>query len=769
MMLTAPMAAAQQNGVGIGIVNGCMDDLFLGNLGCTANDVRVSGVADVTGDGIVDEDDITFAPLCDAGAWNAGDDCSSDPNICLDGNLNSQPGLCGDRCAFAGDTTQFAATFIVELSAQERYDIGLYFSTDGDDSDGDGIADGDGALFGECWIGTLPESGTFTRPGEVGDVPFVDLDTTCTGKNCPQPDDLCGDIDDDSNPIFYDTSALDFDPNPAITQWVRATCVDTDSPPDGKLNLPSCTSWRQSGANELCVSPLEAFPGSPSKCNCDPGFQVPILIPAELDVVKTANPTSINEPSAEVIFNISVTNTGADPNNDVTLNSLTDDIYGDITKDQTSGNTLIISTGCSVPQILTGNGGTYTCSFRALVSGNGGDSVTDTVTAVGVDENFNGLSGTDDATVTINDLQPAISVDKDADYTAVVEGSQTLVTFTVTVNNDSPGDALTITSLTDSVYGDLSGKGNCSVPQTIPLGGGPYTCSFTAVVDGQAVQDVTNVVTAVGQDDEGNQVSATDDHTIMILDSPATITLTKTADPISVNENELGNDVEFTLVVANTSDVDVLTITSLEDERPSPGGLVTDLDGVCLDAQDQTLIGQTIQPGGSLSCTFTETLYGEGGTSEIDKATVKALDDDIPSPNELTFSDTATVTFVDVPPAASLSKTATMVVATFDVVVTNDSSAEALTLDALSDDQFCDITQVHAADFPQVGCGEVVATTCGVGGSIAVGGSYTCSFDGKINAADLDVNGDHTDTVTGTVSDNDGGNVTPSDSATVSF
>jgi hypothetical protein len=61
-LVVGSSAATAQDGTGDTVINGCMDDLFDGNLGCTANDVRISGVADVTGDDIVDEADITFAP-----------------------------------------------------------------------------------------------------------------------------------------------------------------------------------------------------------------------------------------------------------------------------------------------------------------------------------------------------------------------------------------------------------------------------------------------------------------------------------------------------------------------------------------------------------------------------------------------------------------------------------------------------------------------------------------------------------------------------------
>ena len=712
--------ASAQDGTGDTVINGCMDDLFDGNLGCTANDVRISGVADVTGDDIVDEDDITFAPFCDAGADNAGADCSADPNVCLSGGV-AAPDLCGDRCAFPGDTTSFAATFIVELSAQERYDIGLYFAIDGDDTDGDGQLDGDGALFGECSVSTLPEVGSFTRPdGSTGD--FVDLDTTCKGGGCPQPEDLCGDIDNANNPIFYDLSST--------SNFVTTECIDPDQ--NGKLNLPSCTSWRQSGANEVCLDPSDAFPGSPSKCNCDPEFEVPINVPpAELKVVKTATPTTVDEPGDTVQFDVAVTNTGIDPNNNVTLDSLSDDPYGDIT--QVQGD--ILSTTCSVPQTIT-PGGTYTCSFNATVSGNGGESQTDVVTGSGEDDNGNPVSGEDDATVDIVDVLPAISVTKSASPDTVTEpGGQ--VTFSVVVSNDSTADALTLTSLVDNIHGDLDGQGDCSVGGTIALGGS-YSCSFTAFVGGEAFTSETDTVTADGVDDEGNTVSDSDSATVTILDDVAMIQLIKTANPTTVNEP--GDDVSYTFDVTNLSSVDSVTINSLTDT------IYGDLDG-----QGNCSVPQLLAPGGSYSCSILVALAGNAGDTILNVATASGVDDD---GQPVMDSDDATVNVLDVAPAASLTKDVSQMVVTYDVEVTNDSAAEALTLESLVDDKFGDITYTHD---------HIVSTNCAAGASIAVGGSYTCSFDAIVTTSP------HTDTVTGTVSDDEGGEVTPSDSATVSF
>ncbi len=725
----SPQAIAQ-DGTGDTIVGPCMDDLFPGTLGCTANDVRVSGIADVSGDGLVNEDDITFAPVCDAGSLNAGADCSTDANICLDQSGTPAPQMCGDRCAFPGDTTTFATTFIVELSAQERYDIGLYFDVGGD-------PEGDGALTGTCSISTLPETGTFDRPdghpaGNSG--MFVDLDTTCKGSGCPQPGDLCGDIDDSANPIFYDLAST--------SNFITATCIA--NPDTGNLVLPSCTSWRQSGANELCLSPLDAFPGSPSKCNCDDAFELPIEVPpAELLVVKTATPTTVNEPGGNVQFDVSVTNTGVDPNNDVTLNSLTDSIYGDITTVQGD----IVSTTCSVTQTIT-PGGTYTCSFTATVTGNGGDTEVDVVTAAGVDDNGNEIGGMDDATVDIIDLQPAISVEKTASPTSVEEGSGTVVTFSVTVDNDSVADPLTVTALSDDIYGDITMvqgdilSTTCTTGQTIALGGS-YSCTFTAVVDGPAFSSETDTVTATGQDDEtpANEVSAMDSATVTVTDNPAAISLVKTANPTQVNEP--GDDVTFSFTITNLSSVDSVTINSFTDT------IYGDLNG-----KGDCSVPQLIAPSGSYSCSFMAMVSGNAGDSETNVATASGVDDD---GQPVMASDDATVMIVDVPPAASLTKTATMAVVSYDVAVTNDSSAEALDLTDLSDDMFGDITVVDGVT--------ILSSDCAVPQSIAVGATYECSFDAKVGTSP------HTNTVTGTVSDDDGNSVNPapSDDATVTF
>eukprot|EP00899_Mesostigma_viride_P009067 jgi/Mesvir1/18161/Mv09458-RA.1 len=150
--------------------------------------------------------------------------------------------LLDDGCRFPGDTVSFHAVFEVKLGAQARMDIGIWISSDGD-------VNRDGAKTGTCMAATLPYA---PNP------PWLDSDGVVGGVQ-----DTCGDMDATHSQLFPD-----FD--------ITVACYDNNN--DGMLDLPYCTSWRQSGANTLCTTPTHATPAAPSKCNCAPDFQVPIYM-----------------------------------------------------------------------------------------------------------------------------------------------------------------------------------------------------------------------------------------------------------------------------------------------------------------------------------------------------------------------------------------------------------------------------------------------------------------------------------------------------------
>ncbi|MEF3692130.1 MAG: hypothetical protein V3574_03705, partial [Candidatus Moraniibacteriota bacterium] len=188
------------------IDSGCIEDAAGESLNCTANDISLANVTKIE--------------------------------------------ILDDGCSSPDDTVTFKAEWDVQSTATERYDVGLYFSNDGDPNN-------DGSLSGSCSVSILPNSPV---------PPWFNFDG-----------DICGDAS---------SSAV---VNPEIEMTVK--CLDNNA--DNALDLPYCTSW-DNQAGGICLSPLDAVPSQKSKCNCDDGFQVPITVPykAQIEVVKDLIPSS---------------------------------------------------------------------------------------------------------------------------------------------------------------------------------------------------------------------------------------------------------------------------------------------------------------------------------------------------------------------------------------------------------------------------------------------------------------------------------------------
>lgn len=218
---------------------------------------------------------------------------------------------------------------------------------------------------------------------------------------------------------------------------------------------------------------------------------------------------------------------------------------------------------------------------------------------------------------------PAIDVDKTANPSHVLEPGDT-VTFTVRVTNVGP-KTVTLTSLVDSVYGDLNGQGTCAVPQTIEPGAS-YECSFSARVTGNAGYTETDIVTGSAVDDEGNPAEDSDQATVIVDDALPVIRVNKTANPSSMTEP--GGTVIFAVRVTNDSREPVI-LTSLIDD------IHGDLNG-----QGTCSVPQTIAVGSSYQCTFSAEVTGSAGYSETDTVTARVTDDE---GNIAEASDSATV------------------------------------------------------------------------------------------------------------------------------
>ena len=216
-------------------------------------------------------------------------------------------------------------------------------------------------------------------------------------------------------------------------------------------------------------------------------------------VTKTANPTSVPETGADVTFTFTVQNTSTAEA--VTIMSLTDDIYG----------TLLGDLDCMVGTVLAA-GATCSFSITRWVAGDvGGPDHVNTFTGVVQDDDGTPATDTDDATVTFTDVAPVVRITKTANPTSVLYTGGD-VTFTFLVENIGTV-SMTLTTLTDTVFGDLDGQGSCDVPQAIAVGGS-YSCAITRFLSSPTMAPHTNVATATGVDDDGTTTTDDDDATV---------------------------------------------------------------------------------------------------------------------------------------------------------------------------------------------------------------------------------------------------------------
>ena len=121
------------------------------------------------------------------------------------------------------------------------------------------------------------------------------------------------------------------------------------------------------------------------------------------------------------------------------------------------------------------------------------------------------IDDTDDETVTFTDVPPVVDVTKTASPTSVPETGGP-VTFTFVVDNAGDED-FTLTSLSDTVFGDLNGQGTCATGGLV-LVGDSYTCELTVTLSADDLVAHQNSVTASVIDDDGTTVDDTDDETV---------------------------------------------------------------------------------------------------------------------------------------------------------------------------------------------------------------------------------------------------------------
>ena len=274
-----------------------------------------------------------------------------------------------------------------------------------------------------------------------------------------------------------------------------------------------------------------------------------------------------------------------------------------------------------------GPGLSKTCTFTHDLVGNAGDTETDHVDVSWKDGegSTEEPESSNDAIIALTDVPSTITVTKTANPTVVQDSGP--VTFTVVVRNDSAVDTVYIQTLTDSIYGDVNGKGTCTLEDGIAAGpagsrqilpSASYTCTFTATVS----QTETDVVTATGVDDDDQPVSDDDDATVTVNHTPppphvpaTDISVTKAATPaVQLPQGGGTAPITYNLVVKNNGP-DAAANVKVSDAAPANVSFVsaTTSAGSCTttaQALDCTIT--SLAPGASIAITVNATVNATG-------------------------------------------------------------------------------------------------------------------------------------------------------------
>jgi len=275
----------------------------------------------------------------------------------------------------------------------------------------------------------------------------------------------------------------------------------------------------------------------------------------DVTITKTPDRQTV-PPGSDVSFTIAVTNTG---NYDLASLHVVDALAPDCDR--------------SLGELATGAGISYTCALTDVTH-----ELTNTAWVSGMLPVGFMVTDTDTAVV---DLLPSITVTKDAEPVEIAEPGGP-ITFTVRVDSTC-AELLTISSLADSVHGDLDGQGACSLPQNLQPGGS-YSCTFTALVTGSVGYQEIDEVTAGVNDDEGNLVEASDRATVTITVAPHVLVAPT---ELAVSEPEGSDTFTLSLTVEPTDTVvidvspsnaecEIAPVTVLlDDSNWEPGVTVT--------------------------------------------------------------------------------------------------------------------------------------------------------------------------------------------------
>ncbi|MFC0261598.1 DUF7507 domain-containing protein, partial [Fontibacter flavus] len=328
-----------------------------------------------------------------------------------------------------------------------------------------------------------------------------------------------------------------------------------------------------------------------------------------VEIEKTADKTSVSGAGEEIIYTLTVTNTG-----NVTLENV-NVIDVKVNVDQNVG-TLAPGESASVTA-------TYVVSQTDMDAG----TIVNVATVSGTDPNGEDTNNEDSVTVGVNQ-NPSLALNKSADKNSVSAAGEEII-YTLTVRNNGNVTLENVTVV------DAKVNVNENVGTLAPGESATVTATYVVSQADMDTGSIVNVATVSGTDPNGNDTD-TEDGVTVDVDQNASLSLNKTADKTSVSA--AGEEIVYTLTVTNNGNVTIENVTVV-DERVNVNENVG-----------------TLAPGQSatVTATYVVSQADMDAGSIVNVATVSGTD---PNGNDTDTEDGVTVD-VDQNASLSLSKTA---------------------------------------------------------------------------------------------------------------
>jgi len=431
-------------------------------------------------------------------------------------------------------------------------------------------------------------------------------------------------------------------------------------------------------------------------------------------LVKTPDVTADLQEGDTVTYTYTVENTGT-----VTLSNVS------VSDVHSGAGTLSAITPASVASLAPTETADFTATYVVTQDDiDAGVAITNEATLSATPAQGTLAPVTDDASVTVIDADPVMTLEKTASLTAdAAEGD--VITYTYAVENTGN---VTMTAVSISDVHSGTGTLSAITPASVDLAPGEtqdFTASYTVTQDDvDAGTDITNTATLNGTPATGTYTPVTDDETVTIEAADPLLTIVKSA---SDTTNVVVDDViTYSYLVENTGNV-VIDSVAVTDVHSGTGTLSA-----------ITPASVSLAPGDSETFTATYTVTQDDVDAGTD-ITNTATADGTPARGTLTpVTDDETVTVAEQMPAATLEKTADVTenlqpgdIVTYTYLVTNTGN---VTLDNLS------VSDVHS------GTGTLSAITPATVASLAPDETVTFTATYEVTQTDIDVIGPVQDT-----------------------